>query len=262
MKECELPPESALTDLSRAGDVNTERMEFRISRIAPRAKVLVTGLPDMGNVAGISMEVLVRSCNLEEFASALGDWPPFVTHTGSMIRFERGWYRFYGSDAHDFVALTGSYQPPESNALYELCNAVLDLAQSIGVETVISLGAAHFGEGFIENPRVFFAATSERMAEKARLHGALPLPDEGYITGYNGLIHGLAMERGMEGLCLLGEIGNPRVRQPAAAKAVLQVLSSMLNVSIDYTDLDREIEQMRAMRALRRWRRDQPPGVM
>jgi proteasome assembly chaperone (PAC2) family protein len=70
------------------------------------------------------------------------------------------------------------------------------------------------------------------------------------------------MERGMEGLCLLGEIGNPRVRQPAAAKAVLQVLSAMLNVSIDYTELDREIEQIKAMRALRRGRRDLPPGVM
>jgi predicted ATP-grasp superfamily ATP-dependent carboligase len=237
-------------------------MEFRVLRVPPRAKVLVTGLPDMGNVAGIAMEVLVRSCNLEEFASAQGKWPPFVTHTGSMIRFERGWYRFYGSDAHDFVALTGSFQPPESSELYELCNAVLDLAQSIGVETVVSLGAAHFGEGFIENPRVFFAATSDRMAERARFYGAVPLLDEGYITGYNGLIHGLAVERGMEGLCLLGEIGNPRVRQPAAAKAVLQVLSAMLNVSIDYTELDREIEQIKAMRALRRGRRDLPPGVM
>jgi proteasome assembly chaperone (PAC2) family protein len=52
------------------------------------------------------------------------------------------------------------------------------------------------------------------------------------------------------------------VRQPAAAKAVLQVLSAMLNVSIDYTELDREIEQIKAMRALRRGRRDLPPGVM
>lgn len=238
-------------------------MEFRVRGIIPRAKVLVAALPDMGNVAGIAMEYLIRSCGLEELASATGDWPPFVVHRGRTIAFERGWYKLLGRDGYDFIAFTGNYQPPESTALFELCEKVLDLAQSVGVDTVISLGAAHTGESRLENPRVFYAATSERLCEVAERAGSVPLTDEGYITGFNGLIHGLAMERQMEGLCVLGEIDNPRVRQPGAARAVLRVLSRVIGVELDLRELDEEVARMKAERALRRgaWRGG-PPGVM
>ncbi|MCS7117194.1 MAG: PAC2 family protein [Thaumarchaeota archaeon] len=238
-------------------------MEFRVRGVIPRTRRLIAALPDMGNVAGIAMEHLVKCCGLEELAAATGEWPPFVVHTGRTITFERGWYKLLGRDGYDFVVFTGSYQPPESTALFELCERVLDLAQSVGVDTVISLGAAHTGESRLEDPRVFYAATSDRFCEVAERAGAVPLSDEGYITGFNGLIHGLAMERQMEGLCLLGEIDDPRVRQPGAARAVLRILSDIVQVKLDLRELDEEIARLKAERALRRsaWRRGQP-GVM
>ncbi|MCS7094268.1 MAG: PAC2 family protein [Thaumarchaeota archaeon] len=238
-------------------------MEFKVRSVIPRTRVMVAALPDMGNVAGIAMEHLIKSCGLEELATATGEWPPFVIHRGRTITFERGWYKLLGRDGYDFITFTGNYQPPESTALFELCEEVLDLAQSVGVETVISLGAAHTGETRIDDPRVFYAATSVRLCDLAEKAGSIPLMDEGYITGFNGLIHGLAMERQMEGLCLLGEIDNPRVRQPSAARAVLRVLASVVQVELNLHELDEEIARLKAERALRRgaWRGG-PPGVM
>ncbi|GBC70442.1 hypothetical protein HRbin02_00209 [Candidatus Calditenuaceae archaeon HR02] len=238
-------------------------MKFRVTQIPSRVNKLVAGLPDMGNVAGIAMEHLIREMRLEPFATCVDTWPPFVTHRQGIIEFERGKYALYFRDGLNFIAMTGTHQPSEPSLLYELCENVLDIAQQAGVEEVYTIGAAHYEDVITEPPRVFHAALSNAMDEKLRGHGSAPLESEGYITGFNGLLLGIASERGLTGACLLGEIGDPHVRQPAAAKAVLEVLSSILGITLDYTQLDEEIDRIRAARALERmYRRGRAPGVM
>ena len=238
-------------------------MRFRVERTPPRVKRLVAGLPDMGNVAGIAMEHLIRSLRLEPFATLIDNWPPFVVHKGGRIEFERGRFTLYFRDGLDLIAMTGTHQPSGSTELYELCDAVLDLSQSLGVEEVYTLGAAHCGDDFIESPRVYYATTTQALEDRLKHAGSSPLDSEGYITGFNGLLLGLAMERGLVGSCLLGEIGDPRMRQPAAAKAVLEVLSTILGITLDYALLDEEIEQIKAARALERiTRSSRGAGVM
>ncbi|MEM4590662.1 MAG: PAC2 family protein [Nitrososphaerota archaeon] len=238
-------------------------MRFTVKKIPSRVKRLVAGLPDMGNVAGIAMEHLIQVKSLEPFATCVDSWPPFVIHRGGIIEFERGRFTLYFRDGLDFIAMTGTHQPSETTSLYELCENVLDIAQQAGVEEVYTIGAAHFEDGFIESPRVFHAAISLTMDENLRRSGSTPLDSDGYITGFNGLLPAIAKERGMRSACLLGEIGDPHVRQPAAAKAVLQVLSEILNVEIDFQKLDEEIEQIRAAKAWERiYRRGRTPGVM
>lgn len=238
-------------------------MRFTLNKIPSRVKRLVAGLPDMGNVAGIAMEHLIQSMSLEPFATCVDAWPPFVIHRGGVIEFERGRYTIYFRDGVDFLAMTGTHQPSETGALYELCESVLDIAQQAGAEEIFTIGAAHYEEGFIESPKVLHAALSKVMNEKLKSYGSSPLDSDGYITGFNGLLLGIAKERGLSGACLLGEIGDPHVRQPAAAKAVLQVLSGLLGVAIDFKSLDEEIEQIKAAKALERiYRRGRTPGVM
>jgi len=238
-------------------------MRFQFSRIPPRVKRLIAGLPDMGNVAGIAMEHLITSTGLDSFAVWVDEWPPFVTHVNGLIMFERGRFTLYSRDGLSFIAMTGTHQPPEPRHLYELCEGVLDVSQQAGVEEVFTIGAAHYDDALPDNPRVIHAATTSVMDEYLRMFGSTPLESEGYITGFNGLLLGLAKERGLTGACLLGEIDNPNIRQPAAAKAVLQVLSRILDIELDFTRLDEEIEQMKAARALERiYRRGRSPGVM
>lgn len=239
-------------------------MRFKITSMPPKVRTLVAGLPDMGNVAGIAMEHLIRKLNMSQFAELVGDWPPYVRHEESKIIFERGWFRFFARDGLSFVAMTGTHQPTESSSLYALCESVLDVCDEIGIERVITLGAAHTTDDEIEEPRVFYAATSEALGEEAEAVGAVKLESEGFITGFNGLLLGLAMERGKDGICLLGEINDPSIRQAHSAKAVLQILSQLTGEELTFEELDEEIERMKAIRKLGRMlrRRDRPPGVM
>jgi predicted ATP-grasp superfamily ATP-dependent carboligase len=60
-----------------------------------------------------------------------------------------------------------------------------------------------------------------------------------HISGLNGLLLGVAKERKIEGVCLLGEVPMhaTRIPNPMAALAVLRVLTRMLNIEIDLSEL-------------------------
>ena len=59
------------------------------------------------------------------------------------------------------------------------------------------------------------------------------------ISGLNGLLLGVAKEREIEGVCLLGEVPMhaTRIPNPIAALAVLRALVKMLDIEIDLTEL-------------------------
>jgi len=236
-----------------------------------KVRVLVAALPDMGNVAGIAMDYLVKNLKLVKFAKLVAYWPPFIKHKGGDIEYERSSFWFYKPSREDwgFIAFSGSFQPHEPMFLYELCEDVIKYAKELGVETVITLGAAHSG-AFVYEPQVFYASTSEELKRIAEECDAVPLEGEGYITGFNGLLLGIAKENGLESLCLLGEIDNPEIRQPKAAKHVLMCLAKILGLGeLDYSKLDKEAEEIRARlsliheyRRLRKTLGQEPPGVV
>ena len=61
------------------------------------------------------------------------------------------------------------------------------------------------------------------------------------IAGLNGILLGVAKERAIDGLCLLGEVPiyASRVQNPLAALAVIKVLTTMLEIKINLADLSR-----------------------
>jgi proteasome assembly chaperone (PAC2) family protein len=74
--------------------------------------------------------------------------------------------------------------------------------------------------------------------------------DQGLISGINGLILGLATKMQLQGICLLGETHGYQTAtgqyllDAKAVKAVLEVLTKMLNISIDMEPIDKQTEQM------------------
>ena len=67
------------------------------------------------------------------------------------------------------------------------------------------------------------------------------------IAGLNGLLLGVAKEREIDGMCLLGEVPMyaSRMPNPMAALAVLRTLSKMLEIEIDLVELTRVAEETR-----------------
>ncbi|MEM4281326.1 MAG: PAC2 family protein [Candidatus Caldarchaeum sp.] len=230
---------------------------------------LVTGLPDMGNVAGIAMEHLVKTLGMKVFGVIHGFWPPYVMHRKGEVVFRRSSFRFYRTvEQRVFIVMTGEHQPQEVASLYDLAEAVVSFARRLGVERIISVGAAH--RGSVSQGRVFYAATARELSKLAEEAGAEPLSDEGYITGFNGLVLGIGHDAGLEGVCLLGEIDNPEIPQPLASRNLLRVLSKIVGLeNLDMTALEEAAEKIKAQmlfteevsRVMRQFRRT-PPGVV
>lgn len=242
---------------------------FYVDEPPAGVKFLVAGLPDMGNVAGIAVEHLVKTLDMKTFALLRGTWPPYVTHEKGRVVYKRSQFKFYKTPWPSlFVVFSGEYQPHEPHALYDLTESVAEFAKRLAVEKFVTVGAAHRGP--VSQGRVFYAATDDEMAVLAEQAGAVALEDSGYITGFNGLLLGVGKELGIAGVCLLGEIDNPEIPQPSASKNVLQVVSRLVGIgNLDTSALDEAAEKIRAQlffaeeqARLRRQFRGSLPGVV
>jgi len=138
-----------------------------------------------------------------------------------------------GSDLILFI----SNDQPGSKA-YELAGCVLDVGLSFHVRRVYTCAAALTRIHYTEQPRVWGVATNQQVAEELQKHD-LVQRSALQIAGLNGLLLGVAKERDIEGICLLGEVPahTSRIENPMAALAILKVLTGMLGIEIDTAEL-------------------------
>ena len=97
-----------------------------------------------------------------------------------------------------------------------------------------------------EKPKVFIAATSHDVLNRALQAGATLSSSGSPIVGTAGLILGLAKFKKIDALCLLGETRG-YLPDPLAAKSVLEVLKSTFNFDLDLAGLNEEIAKAETM---------------
>ncbi len=136
----------------------------------------------------------------------------------------------------DLVLFIGEDQPAAKG--YELANLVLDVGLKFQVKRVYTCAAALTRIHHSEQPKVWGVATSQQVAEDLKRYD-LVQGGSLQISGLNGLLLGVAKERGIEAICLLGEVPSyaTRVQNPMAALAILKVLTKMLGAEIDTHEL-------------------------
>jgi len=166
--------------------------------------IFVEGLPGFGNVGKIASRLLIEFTHAKLFAELYSpSFPDYViVNKNGICRPPR--YGFYASsiDKKHFIILTGDTQPSieDVTAHYQLCDEILDFAEKHGCKFFVTLGGVptpHPGG------EVYVAATSEKLALKNMKKGAI-IYGRGRIMGATGLLLGLAKERELEGICLLG----------------------------------------------------------
>jgi proteasome assembly chaperone (PAC2) family protein len=212
----------------------------------PRLKkpVMLASWPGIGNVSIIAASYLLRKLDFKD----LGEIEPsvFFDAIGVVARdnvieepqFPQSQFYYFKNKpgSSDIILFIGEDQP--STKGYELANCVLDVAQRFRVGRVYTCAAALSRMHHSEQSRVWGVVTSPKMSPEL---GKYNLTQKGnlQISGLNGLLLGVAKERGMEGVCLLGEVPiyATRIQNPAAAMAVLGVLTRMLDIEIDITEL-------------------------
>ena len=211
----------------------------------PNAKTcfMLASWPGIGNVSLITMKYLMEKINAVEIgeldAQAFFE-PTSVAVKDNLVespRFPESKF-YYWQDAQGergLVLFIGEEQP--SSKGFELVNCVLDAAQKLKVTRIYSCAAAVTQIHHNEDPKVWGAATKKELLGELKKYDVI-LRGNLRIAGLNGLILGMARERNMDGICLLGEVPSYaiQVANPKASLAVLKVLIKMLDLQVDLTE--------------------------
>jgi proteasome assembly chaperone (PAC2) family protein len=232
---------------------------------------MIVGWPGIGNIGILAVDTLRQQVGAEE----MGEIEPWDFFYPSKVRIRGGilaemifpsnkfYYKKLGD--RDLLFFVGEEQPSgrgrlyaEGDKAYEMSNLVLDVAEKFGCRRVYTSGAAVALTHHILRPRVWAVATTRELVTEARNYVNTILMShiegrgsQGNITGLNGLLIGVARKRGIDGICLMGEIPDYLSRvpfpYPKASQSVLEVLSSIIGVSIDLSTLDEMASQMESV---------------
>jgi len=217
----------------------------------PKICSMFASWPGVGDVSLIAVRYLVEKLNAVEIGEIdpLGFFEPVgVTVKGNVVespRFPESKFYYWQDDRGErgLVLFIGEEQPNSKG--YELVNCVLDVAQKLKVERVYSCAAAvtHIHHG--EKSKVWGVTTTPGLVGELNKYDVV-LRGDLRIAGLNGLIMGMAKERSIEGVCLLGEVPSyaTQIANPKASLAVLKVLTKMLEIEVGLTELSHLAEQV------------------
>ena len=228
--------------------------------------VLVAGWPGIGNIGIIAVDTLKGMLGAEE----LGEIEPWEFFYPKRVLIKKGVLeslefpssKFYFKRIRggDIVFFIGEEQPTEGGRVYaegkkayRMANLVVDVAERFQCRRIYTSGAAVALIHHTTKPRVWAVPNRQSLISEMKSYQNTVLMSDiegraghGNITGLNGLLLGVAKKRGVEAICLMGEIpvylqGLP-LSYPKASKSVLEVLSHDLKVEANLNTLD-ELDQ-------------------
>jgi len=194
--------------------------------------MLVIGLPGFGNVGKITAKLLIKFATAKPFAELYSPYFPdyVIINPEGICRPPR--YEFYASTTEktNLIILTGDTQPSLDDVIahYELCDEILDRSQEYGIQSLITIGGVPVPTPTKE---VYVAATSPELATQTMEKGAL-IYGKGRIMGGTGLFLGLAKERGLKGICLLGATTGMKPDKGAALE-VFKFLTKIIETEVN-----------------------------
>ena len=205
---------------------------------------MIAAWPGIGDLALIVTRYLKDKLGAEE----VGEIEPFdfFTPSGVMVRnniveepqFPENKFYYWrkpGSTKR-ILLFIGEEQPSLKG--YELAHCILDVGKKLGMKRVYTCAAALTRIHHTEDPQVWGVGNEVKLLSDLKKYDVV-LRGDLQIAGLNGLLLGAAKERGIEGICLLGEVPlyATRIPNPKASLAVLTVLTKMLGIDIDMTEL-------------------------
>ena len=208
--------------------------------------VLIEGLPGVGHVGKLAAEHL-----LEEFDGELvrrvyaTEFPPQVSvDDEGVAELTCAEFHAVETDGADLLVLTGDHQAGSNAGHYRLTSTFLDVAEEFGAERAFALGGVPTGE-LVEEYTVLGAVSDGDLTADLEDAGVEFRADEpaGGIVGVSGLVLGLGGRRGFDAACLMGETSGYLV-DPKSARAVLEVLETVLDLTVDYESLEDRAEEM------------------
>lgn len=224
-----------------------ERIELHLNE-TPKLHdpILIAGLPDSGRVAKIVLDHLIKTLKAVPLGYLYSDYLPprvLLKPDGTPELMKHEFYYWLNNDeaSHDLVLYTGDAQPILPEGAFRLSDAVVNLAQQLGVETLVTVGAFITGR-ISDSPKVYGAASEKDLVKELESLD-VQIIDSGAVTWMNGLIPGLAKVRNLKGLFLSGETSGFMV-DPRAAMIILRVLIRKLGLKIEMKELEDQAKEI------------------
>jgi len=213
---------------------------------------LVAVWPGMGNVALTAGTYLVEKLAARGLAELSArdlfdiEQVDIIEGVTAPTRMPRNLFFVWKDPAQkrDLLFFIGEAQP--SSGGYAFCHRLLDFAIQRGVRRFFTFAAmANPQLTPTQVPRVLCVATEQKLLAEIQDFDVDILRD-GQISGLNGVLLAAGAERGLEGICLMGElpyfaIGVPN---PKASRAVLKVFSKMAEFKLDFRAISRQVKSM------------------
>lgn len=213
---------------------------------------LLAAWPGISNVALIAATYLVKKLDFKVLAEV--EAPHFFDPIGVIVKnnvvespqFPRSRFYYWKNKPgkSDLILFIGEDQPGSKG--YELANLILDLGLKFHAKRIYTFAAALTRIHHSEKPKVWAATTNQQLTADFKKYD-LVMGGNLQISGLNGLLLGVAKERDIDGICLLGEVPSyaSRIANPIAALSVLNVFSKVQDIEIDVTDLERQANDVR-----------------
>ncbi|QDV42455.1 PAC2 family protein [Stieleria neptunia] len=210
---------------------------------------LVAVWPGMGHVAISAGYYLMAKLGMQylgEFTpNGLFDVDYAIIKSGIVQKTQRPRSRFFiwkaPDDKRDIIVFIGEAQPPLGK--FEFCEKLIDFARDQGVERVFTFAAMATDMHPEHESRLFGAATDQKTLKELDRPEVRYL-EEGHVSGLNGVLLAAAVDKGMEGVCLLGEMPHlfAQLPFPKASLAVLEVFAEMAEIPLDFTELKEQAQ--------------------
>jgi proteasome assembly chaperone (PAC2) family protein len=207
--------------------------------------IVFASLPDMGRVGGLVSSFLSQHLETEQAAEIISTDKPWVSYADGVVMRASDVYKIGYDGPHKLLVFTGESQPQDPAELHRLCTLFLDYVQSIGRVTRLYGAGGYLREQVTGAPRVCGVVNRPELKKVLSKAGIEPVGNEiANITWFNGLILGLAAERGIDAIGLFGEIAETTIPQPLAAKSIIAAFSKLEGITIDTKPLDRQYESI------------------
>lgn len=210
--------------------------------------IFIEGLPGVGNVGKVAADFLCESLNAKRFATIYSEcFPPQVLlDDDCVIKMAcNELYCAQNVNGKDVIFLRGDYQGSTPEGQYLICEDIVnDIILKMDVSYIYTLGG--YGTGaMVEKPRVLGAVNDITLKQELTEHGVEFSPGEpsAGIVGASGLFLGFGKIFGIPAACLMGETSGFFVDHKSGI-AMLQVLESILGVTVDKKELDIKSQQI------------------
>lgn len=220
----------------------------QVGKAKVKNPILVEGLPGVGNVGKIAVDYLIDTIKAEKLYELSSHEIPHCVFVNEENLIELPKISIYGKNINGrtLLFLAGDVQPISESSCFEFCNTILDTFQKGRGKEIITLGGIGLPR-IPKNPKVYCTGNSKKVVEKYKsrmvqteIHGMI-----GPIVGVSGVLIGLAGRKNIPAITLLAEtFGHPNYIGIKGARNILKVLKKHLNLKIELSELDEEINEI------------------